>query len=503
MNVLLAIDPAVELAARNAKAAYWAAIFAWSHAAWFALFGLAAAVLLLHVFLPRDPATQVLRGGVFQNIWHALGRRRQRLGVGALAVLLLLLAVTQQRAIDDRRGFIADQEKRCEKALKSLAAGQDTESALRAQYLYMPEGDSLAYMSLGNTGLAADYVWLTSMQYVSSSFRRGHKFEMLSRFYNTMLELDPHWTEAAVNAGKILSALELDRYKVEKFYINALTNNPDSLKILEEGGKLFVVPPLDPDLQGEYSKHAVDWFSRLQTKLLAKPQTEQVKRDLITVNDLIARLGMEAGAGYYLVADEMLLKNATDPASPEATRSISARDWLNARSYVITNTLEKMLRDHKKIQGAFPPTLEPIFARLPNNGKSFREDAFGFPVQYNPDDGDVRSVGVNARRALQASSVIAGLINLFQGTNNRLPKDLDELTSFVRFHYKNPATPPSAMVYESIGRNFDCAIGPLGRWDYDPATGKIKLPPECDVNTLYRKAADVLRMSPAGVFQKS
>ena len=32
------------------------------------------------------------------------------------------------------------------------------EEVLRAQYLYMPEGNSLKYMSLGNTSLAADYV---------------------------------------------------------------------------------------------------------------------------------------------------------------------------------------------------------------------------------------------------------------------------------------------------------------------------------------------------------
>ena len=49
------------------------------------------------------------------------------------------------------------------------------------------------------------------------------------------------------------------------------------------------------------------------------------------------------------------------------------------------------------------------------------------------------------------------------------------------------------MIYEAIGRDFDCVNGPLGRWNYDPQSGAIKLPPECDANLLYRKAADVLR----------
>jgi hypothetical protein len=494
-TVQLLTDPAAELAARNAQHAFWSAVFSWAYEAYFVLFGIGAALLVLHVFLPRDPGPQVLRGTFLQNLWHRLAAYRNAIGVSGLSLLLLLLALTQQRSIDDRRGFIADQEKRYEKAVRALAKSEDPEAVLRAQYLYMPEGNSLTYMSLGNTALAADYVWLTSMQYVSSSFRRGQKFDMLNRFYRTMLELDPHWTEAHTRAGKILSALERDRYKVENFYINAVTNNPDDLKLLEEAGRLFVVPPLDPVLQQDYSKRAVDWFTRLQTKLLLQPQTDDIKQQLIRVNDLIARLSIEAGAGYYLVAAEMLFKNATDKDSPEAMRTISARDWLNAQSYVIVNTLEKLLGEYKKRHGSFPPSLEPIFARLPRNGASFREDAFGFPIRYNAADGDVSSHGVNCRRALQVASVVNNFVLMFQGSENRLPNSLEELTSYVRQHYAQSSDGPSHAVLEALGPKLDCVKGPLGRWDYNPQNGQIKLPPECDLNVLYHNAADVLRLT--------
>src|SRR5471030_297880 len=109
----------------------------------------------------------------------------------------------------------------------------------------MPIGDSLAYLTLGNTALAADYLWLTSNQYVATSFHRGHKFEMLNRFYNAMLDMDPHWIDAEVNAGKVLSALEPNRFAVEQFYIRAIVNNPDDWRLPYEAGRLFVVPPVN------------------------------------------------------------------------------------------------------------------------------------------------------------------------------------------------------------------------------------------------------------------
>src|SRR5205814_1936453 len=136
--------------------------------------------------------------------------------------LLILCAVSSQTEVDQTRGFVVDQDKRYTAILKKLAEKGDREAVNRAQYMYLPKGKSLLYMSLGNPSLAADYVWLTSQQYVVNSFRRGQKYEMLLRFYETMLELDPNWIEAEVNAGKILSALETNRYAVEEYYKHAI-----------------------------------------------------------------------------------------------------------------------------------------------------------------------------------------------------------------------------------------------------------------------------------------
>ncbi len=81
------------------------------------------------------------------------------------------------------------------------------------QYMYMPAGNSLYYITLGNPSIAADYIWLSSLQFVSNSFRRHGKFDMLARFHKTMVDLDPAWIDAEVDGARVLSALINDEEK--------------------------------------------------------------------------------------------------------------------------------------------------------------------------------------------------------------------------------------------------------------------------------------------------
>ncbi len=486
------LDPMVtELVEKARTAAFWDGIAAWGYAAYFVLFVLGGAALLLYALLPRDSA---------HGLIGKLALRRRQIGLWGAILLLALLAISQQRAIDDKRGFIADEERRYEAAIRKLSKRKDKEEVLRAQYMYMPREDSLKYVSLGNTSLAADFVWLTSLQYVSSAFRRGHKFEMLSRFYNTMLELDPHWSEAAINAGKILSALEQDRFLVEDFYANAVTRNPDDVRLFYEAGRLFVVPPLNKKLQKEYSKRAVAWFERALVKLKQKKNAGDHRKQIDEIEDMIARLGLESD--YYLLADELLLKHASDPDSPEAMRLASAREWLGAHSQVVANRLQSLVQQFKTARGAFPPSLEALLEALPDGGRALRSDPFGFPndaygmpLEYDATTGIVTSRGYNARRALQVASVINSLLGLYQGTHEgRSPENLAELTRFVRKYYSDPNNSPSPVVTEAIGDELDCELSPLGAWDYDSQAGKVKLPPYCEVNTLFRNASKVLEL---------
>src|SRR5579864_2991362 len=100
------------------RAAYWDNIFRWSYAAYFILFGIAAG---LAVFA-------VLAGRRRFNVVFSL----------SFALLLMLCAVSIQTGIDQKRGFIADQELRYEATMKNLSKTHNKEELLRAEYMYLP-----------------------------------------------------------------------------------------------------------------------------------------------------------------------------------------------------------------------------------------------------------------------------------------------------------------------------------------------------------------------------
>jgi hypothetical protein len=290
----------------------------------YAVFAAGAILLLIAVFLPRERIGEVLVTGGVERRLQILGRARKLLWHLGLIILAGTCFVSSQVGVDQRRGFIADQERRFDAKMKKLAETAGKDEVDKAQYLYLPQENSLIYMTLGNTSMASDYIWLTSLQYVSNSFRRGQKFQLLKRFYEIMLELEPHWIEGEANAGKVLSAVQSDRLAVEKYFIKACIANPDDWRMRYEAGMLFVVPPMDPALQMNYSGRAVQWF-KSSKRILSRDlnPAPAVVNQIKQIDNLIGKLALESG--YYETADEMLWKQAHDPSVQEILRINASR----------------------------------------------------------------------------------------------------------------------------------------------------------------------------------
>lgn len=440
---------------------------------------------------------------------------RRRLGTLGAALLFLMIAVFFQTKVDAQRGFIADQEKRYDEMLKKVSKEKGKEAALKMQYMYMPSAESLKIMTLYNPSLAADYVWLTSLQYVSNSFRRGEKFDMLIRFYQTMVDLDPHWIDAEINGGKVLSALIEEREKSEKecykYAIDQNLSHPQVWKLRYEAGLLYVMPPNDPRKLSEFSQKSAMYFDQA----LVSPNFP--KNMVSVVSDRIARLRLESGSSFYREAEEMMARNATASDTPGPLQEISRRDWLKAHSMALAAALADAAAAYKKEKGEFPPSLDIVikgFARP----EAFATDAYGFPFDYDAKSGEVTSRGAKALHAIQAGHVVNELNTLFRSIHNRSPKDLIELRDFVRTCKESPLYPPSVMVIEAIGdaraiaadksvgkadaqKHLDPTVGPLGPWKYDAAKGEIEFPPECDINKLYGHINDY-DWKPTGITRK-
>ncbi|HEY3324047.1 MAG TPA: hypothetical protein VGP72_26580 [Planctomycetota bacterium] len=496
--MLAEIDPArqqaLDIAARQA---YWDHVAQYGFTLWWV--GLAFGILLIafYLVLPVERAPDATASGR-SRLTSYLSRWRVQFGHAGAILLLILCAIHFQLGVDKERGFIADRDERYRAMIDKAVAGQGHDEALRAQYMYMPKGNSLVYMSLGNPSLAADYLWLTSQHYVSNSFRRGEKFEILMRFYDTILKLDPHWVEIHVNAGKVLSALEPNRYAVEKFYMRSIFENPGNLKLLYEAGRLFVVPPANPELRQEYSHRAVGWFQNMIDVIEHRQMTPGMERQVQDLKDLIGRLAVESKA--YEVAYRMLRAVVMDKTVARALRAAACREMLNAHGLLMVNMLQTRVNDWKKEKAAYPADLRTILEQLRTDpvfegvDPAAPHDPFGMPILYDPATGTVRSKGVDAKRAIQANAVISAIINSYRMEHaDAQPATLQELQEWVVPFYKRPGNEAGPAVLDAIGAKLEVVNSPFGEpWKYDAKEGKIILPPECDPKVLFKNVERIL-----------
>jgi len=480
---VLAMDEATRLwVERTARTAYWDRLASYSDTVFLLFFLVAAIFMLVGCMAPRDPHTP--------SALARFSRVRGALMQGGAVVLFILLLISQQVLVDNNRGFVADQNKRHEAKIRQMKKSSDTAAVLQAEYLYVPQGNSLAYMTLGNTSIAADYMWLTSLQYVTSSFRRGQKFEMLMRFYESMIELDPKWTEAQINAGRVLSALEPDRYAVERFYMKAIQKNPDSWKLTFEAGRLFIVSPTSKKLKQDYAARASHWFNRTLFKLRQLPDATTDSRTITNIKQTEVLLSqMSLDSGQIDASDTMLWEIAVDKQNPMAMRWAAAQDWLTARSLYIESKLKEQVDLIKEKTGAFPPTLEPAFEALNSNPRIMRTDPFGFRFAYSPVSGAVRSQGVLARATLQAEAILEPLLIMFANEKGRPVNDLNELQAFVKIKYSPPNAPAGPGITEWIGEELNVLTTPLGGpWKLNEQRIGVELPPNIDPQLVNKSA---------------
>ena len=73
--------------------------------------------------------------------------------------------------------------------------GIPREDPLGRELLYLPSPEMLKIMSLGNPGLAADVLYLWSIQYYSL-FEPDERFPYLETIYNLITDLDPLYVDA-------------------------------------------------------------------------------------------------------------------------------------------------------------------------------------------------------------------------------------------------------------------------------------------------------------------
>jgi len=108
---------------------------------------------------------------------------------------------------------------------------------LGRELLFLPSPEAVRVLSLGNTGLAADIVYLWSIQYYSE-FKPKDAFLYLDRVFDMITDLDPHYIDA-YRIGTLIMEMEangkpkLCRSSVVRLYDKGLAANPDSWALAE------------------------------------------------------------------------------------------------------------------------------------------------------------------------------------------------------------------------------------------------------------------------------
>jgi hypothetical protein len=111
------------------------------------------------------------------------------------------------------------------------------EDPLGRELLYLPSPEMLKLMSLGNPGLAADVLYLWSIQYYSL-FKPHERFLYLETIYNLITDLDPLYVDA-YRIGALIMQIQTggDQEELEgavrRLFEKGLRNLPESWELAE------------------------------------------------------------------------------------------------------------------------------------------------------------------------------------------------------------------------------------------------------------------------------
>jgi len=129
-------------------------------------------------------------------------------------------------------------------ALLGVAVGAEVElgripreDPLGRELLYLPSPEMLKIMSLGNPGLAADILYLWSIQYYSF-FQPDERFLYLETIYNLITDLDPLYFDA-YRVGALIMGIQTGgdqaqlKKSVRRLFDKGLENLPGSWQLAE------------------------------------------------------------------------------------------------------------------------------------------------------------------------------------------------------------------------------------------------------------------------------
>ena len=249
----------------------------------------------------------------------------------------------------------------------SLHQVQDT--TIEEDLLYLPNGRYLKIASLGHSALAADLVYLWSIQHYSN-YEREDRFRYVEHVFGSVIaELDPGFTDAYSLGAMILSVEAHDLDGALRLLDLGIERNPED----------WILPYIagwESFHAGRFGK-ASDYFATA-SKIPGAP-------DLIARNraGAVARSG-DLGEAYRLWRELYL-----DPAIDDTTRAIAERQVRELHIRIDLQAIRAAAASYRSRFDRWPPGIDNLVAEgmLPATPR----DPDGLPYAYNPATGDADS----------------------------------------------------------------------------------------------------------------
>lgn len=190
-------------------------------------------------------------------------------------------------------GFVVFAQTRVDAARRDAPPGG-------GELLYLPNERLMTHFTAGLGGVIADLLWIRCVQYTAAEAKGARNFAWLNHMVNTVVRLDPHFTDAYRYGGMFLAALKADDdasldllhrgmamcpfawelpYEAAMVHLLNRRDRPDSARraavYLARAAATGNAPPFVVDiaaqLQGEYN--LLDVEERMWRQILASPNT--------------------------------------------------------------------------------------------------------------------------------------------------------------------------------------------------------------------------------------
>jgi tetratricopeptide (TPR) repeat protein len=234
--------------------------------------------------------------------------------------------------------------------------------------IYIPSGKFLKYATFGYSSLAADLIYLWSIQYYSN-YRIADRYAHLDHIFAIIAELDPRYLDP-YEMGAIIAVYEArDPYMAFKILDRGLEKNPDQWIFPYEAGHYAQMVLKDYELARKYYKIT-----------MGIPNAPPIAKRLYAN---AAFKGMD-----YRTAWESWLE-VFQTAKEERIKKIASNHLYQVKSAMDVKRIEEAIGEYKQKYGKNPSSLD----LLVKTGilDSIPQDLDGNDYHYDPEKGEVES----------------------------------------------------------------------------------------------------------------